>query len=221
MNHNYTETMDKKELDEALPFRTAIRYTGYYESKFYHPEIRALLEANGAVYAEKPALSTFPKRALLAAGLIDDDGNSTKKARKPRESSQVNRQYYSRLPYSGVEQEIDKLTAQLEEVRESLDPAQAELDAATAALEAAKARRDAATNEITRLNGSERSLVSNLEYLNARGYDLRAQLTAEAEEARAIADQKAAEAAAAEAKYGKKGDYAKAASRKKTKSDKK
>jgi hypothetical protein len=67
-------------LAEVLNFKGASDLTGYQAGKFKDPEVKAALEGAGARHLDlKPSLWEIPTSALIAAGLLTEDGESTKR----------------------------------------------------------------------------------------------------------------------------------------------
>lgn len=134
--------MAKLDRSEVLSYKAAKELTTYADSKFSDPRVVEKLVAAGANYDVKlPKYRTIPVSALIAAGLLTEDGKSTKRGYTATGGGYVTAKV-SRLTIAEAEKEREQLRRELSDLTTSLtqtETAEVEADRQLANLKAAKA----------------------------------------------------------------------------------
>ena len=108
---------------EVLDFKQARIRTGFAYSKFTEPEIQEALIAAGANYdVPAPRHRTFPVSALIAAGLLDENGRTTKRVYAERGSAPEGRSVsVSKLGLLAAEELLKKDQEELAHVNAEIE----------------------------------------------------------------------------------------------------
>jgi hypothetical protein len=133
--------MAKLDLNAVLTYKGAYDLTGFQTGKFKEPQVKADLTAAGAENLdEKPSRWRIPTQALISAGLLTKDGESTKRLYLRGGGDPVSGQGFDRLGLFDVEKLQDEKAQQLVAAKQELDDAEHEVAEISATIESGKAQ---------------------------------------------------------------------------------
>lgn len=158
--------MAKLDTSEVLSYKQAKQLTTYADSKFSDPQIVEKLVAAGANYeVPMPKNRTYPVSSLIAAGLITEDGKSTKRGYTSSTGGFVTSKV-SRLTVAEAQRELDTLRRELSDLFTSLtetEAAEIEADRQLENLRAAKADIAKKLVALRKLHSVHGSRIQSLE----------------------------------------------------------
>jgi hypothetical protein len=183
--------MAKLDTAKILTYKEAKEITAFADGKFSDPKIVERLIATGADYdVSFPKHRTYPVSSLIAAGLLTETGESTKRGYTSSSDGGYVTARVSRLTVPEAQQEAHALTRELDGLRSRITEVDAAEASVAAEIEAAKAQ----VAELREGNAQNARLTKSLRAL-LRNHEARlAALNAH------VADRKDAEIAEAEAK---------------------
>jgi hypothetical protein len=174
-------------LAEVLNFKGASDLTGYQAGKFKDPEVKAALEGAGARHLDlKPSLWEIPTSALIAAGLLTEDGESTKRVYSKNADGAVKNIRSIKVEPKNLPQTLANLTEARDKALEELPAVAKALADAIAAETAAREALSAALEAKKTNSRLHAALEKRVTTLTAKAKELAA-----AEAAQIKRDQKA------------------------------